>query len=81
MPLKYKEINRAVEKKCREAKEGWLFEKCREMELLQQKHDAVNAHKRMKQLTGLGRRNQAGILRYANNKIIIGAEELCKRTV
>lgn len=51
-PAKYKELNRNIRNKCREAKELWLSEKCKEIEALQEKHDTCNVHKKVKEMTG-----------------------------
>ncbi|XP_071576849.1 uncharacterized protein [Temnothorax nylanderi] len=58
-PLLYKEINRKIRRKCREAKEQWMSEKCKEIE----GNDKGNA-----------RKHQVLTLRDANNEIITGVE-------
>lgn len=78
-PAKYKELNRNIRNKCREAKEFWLSEKCKEIEALQEKYDTFNVHKKVKGMTGRNRKRQSLILRDSNNKIIIGIEAKIKR--
>ena len=45
---RYRELNRTIRRKCREAKEQWLAERCCEIEQLQQKYDIHNIHKKLK---------------------------------
>ncbi|XP_071574655.1 uncharacterized protein [Temnothorax nylanderi] len=73
-PLLYKEINRKIRRKCREAKEQWMSEKCKEIEVLQEKHDAFNVHKKVKEMTNRAQKHQVLTLRDANNEIITGVE-------
>ncbi|XP_071637558.1 craniofacial development protein 2-like [Temnothorax longispinosus] len=57
-PRLYKEINKKIRRKCREAKEQWMSEKCKEIEVLLEKHDAFNVHKKVKEMTNRARRHQ-----------------------
>lgn len=41
----YAELNRRIQRKCREAKEQWMSEKCSEIERLQERHDTFNLYK------------------------------------
>ncbi|XP_060533833.1 uncharacterized protein LOC132706497 [Cylas formicarius] len=76
---RYRELNRAVRSECRKAKEGWLAEKCSEMEALQNKHDSFNLHKKIKEFTNTQRKQIRGILKDTNNKILVSVEEKIKR--
>lgn len=76
---KYKEINKVIRKKCREAKEEWMAEKCNEIEALQEKYDTFNVHKKVKEITDQTRKHPATVLKDANKQIIIGIEGKLKR--
>lgn len=45
---KYNDINRQIRKEIRMAKEVWLKAQCEEIELLEQKYETFNMHKRVK---------------------------------
>lgn len=76
---RYKELNRAVRTECRRAKERWLADKCSEMGTLQKKRDLFNLHKNIKEFTNTGRKQCRGILRDADNRILVGVEEKLDR--
>ena len=50
--LTYREINKIINKKIKEAKELWLQNECMEIESLEKKHDTFNLHKKIKAVTG-----------------------------
>ena len=75
---RYRELNRTIRRKCREAKEQWLAERCCEIEQLQQKYDIHNVHKKIKEVTGRNRKKHIGILKDADNQILVGPEEKLK---
>ena len=64
---------------CREAKEKWWNEKCKEIEELQEKHDYFNVHRKVKEVTGRRRKAQYGILRDKHNTIITDIESKIQR--
>lgn len=74
-PERYKEIDRTVNRKIKEAKEKWLREKCQEIEELERKHDSFNMHKKVKEFTYTYRKRQVGKLVDENNKLIVDKEE------
>lgn len=78
-PSQYKNINKIIRKKCREAKEKLMSEKCQEIELLQEKYDTFNIHKNVKEMTGRTRKHQTTTLRDSNNEIILGIEGKLRR--
>lgn len=78
-PLQYKELNKIIRRKCRNAKEEWMSEKCREIELLQEKHDSFNIHKKVKEMTNKRKKQLVGTLRNADNEILLGIEDKLKR--
>ena len=75
----YRETNKVIRRKIREAKEKWLSEKCEEIEDLERKHDSFNVHKKVKELAGTQRKWQASFIRSSDGKIIIGIEEKLNR--
>lgn len=78
-PTVYKQINKIIRKKCREAKENWMAAKCQEIEQLQVKYDTFNVHKKVKEMTGRHRKRQETVLRDNNNEIILGKENKLAR--
>ena len=69
---KYKELNRTIRKKCREAKEKLLVEKYQEIEQLQVKYDTFNMHKKIKEMANRNNRRHTTILKNHNNEVIVG---------
>lgn len=74
----YKELNKNIRRKCREAKQQWMSKKCREIEILQEKHDAFNVHKKIKGIANRDRK-QITTLRDTNNKIVLKIEAKLQR--
>lgn len=58
----YKRLNKEIVVKCNEAKEAWLKERCKEIEL-QQKGDAKAIYKQIEELTGRKTQSKTGCLR------------------
>uniref|UniRef100_A0A8D8SH15 Craniofacial development protein 2 n=1 Tax=Cacopsylla melanoneura TaxID=428564 RepID=A0A8D8SH15_9HEMI len=77
-PQKYKNIQKAIRNKIREAKEKELEDRCTEIEFLQQKHDSYNLHRKVKELTGTCNRKQQGKLTDSDGNIIIDKQEKLK---
>ncbi|XP_030747109.1 uncharacterized protein LOC115875737 [Sitophilus oryzae] len=71
----YKNIQKEIRSKIREAKEVFYKRKCDEIEALQEKHDSFNVHKKVKELAGLQKKRQPSILTDQNGKIIMEMEE------
>ena len=78
-PIRYKILHKEIRRKCREARESWLSDKCKEIEILQKKHDHFNLHKKVKEMSGLQRKRWGQILRNENNESILGAVGKLKR--
>lgn len=76
---KYKTINNLIKRKCKDAKETWLSEKCTEIENLQKKHDTFNVHKKIKEMTGLSKKATISVLRDRKNEIITETKYKLKR--
>lgn len=79
MPLAYKELNKIVRRKCREAKESWMSEKCKEIEDFQRKHDIFKIHKKIKEMTNKFKKHRQTVLRDSDNEIIVGVEDKLRR--
>lgn len=45
---KYTELNKIIKRKCIDATEKWLSEKCTEIEDLKEKRETFNVHKKVK---------------------------------
>ena len=74
---KYKEIQRNVRRKVKEAKLNWVTEQCEEAEELIKIHDSFNFHKKIKEITGTYRRS--GImptLRKGDGSVILEQEDI-----
>ncbi|CAH1224416.1 unnamed protein product [Diabrotica balteata] len=57
---KYKEIQRIIKEKIKTAKEIYLMKQCKEIEELETKYDMRNMHKKIREVTGMGRNRQQG---------------------
>lgn len=67
---RYKDTNKIIRRKIKQAKEDWLDKKCSEIEELDRKHDTMNLHKKVKEGTGLIRTTQKGNLTDCSGKVI-----------
>ena len=74
-PTEYKRININIQQKIREAKETWMKEQCEELENLQQKHDNLNLHRKIKELTGINKRTPPYKLSDAKNQPVNSSKE------
>ena len=77
--VKYKELHRRVLRAIKEAKERWLQEKCVEIEILQEKHDSFNLHRKIKEATGSYQRRGPGIIMDSNDNIITETDKKLTR--
>jgi hypothetical protein len=78
-PDKYKEINKHIKKRIKEAKEEWIKEQCEEMETYEKKYDAFNMHKKVKEITGSIKKCQIGKLKDKDGNLIVDLENKIKR--
>ncbi|CAG9133166.1 unnamed protein product [Plutella xylostella] len=62
-PAKYRLIHRLIGRKCIEAKENWINDRCTEVESLQARHDSFNMYKKINEILGLKKKP-------ANNTLI-----------
>lgn len=67
----YKKIDKDIKQAIRNAKNDWMRERCAEIQLLQQKHDSFNLHKKVKEAAGLYRPRQVGRLMDTEGKLIV----------
>lgn len=61
-PIKYRETQKEIRFEIMRAKEGWLVERCKEIEELEAKHDSFNMYKKVKQAAGNYRNKSNNIL-------------------
>ncbi|KAL1446308.1 hypothetical protein WDU94_012325 [Cyamophila willieti] len=71
----YKELNNDIRRKIRRAKENEQKEKCEEIEAYQNKFDEFNVHRKVKEVTGLGKKRTYGKLLDQNENIIVDINE------
>ena len=48
---KYKEIDKEIRHMCKERKEAWWNEKCKEIEELERKHNTKEMHSKLKEMS------------------------------
>ena len=58
----YKQLQTKITQKIRQAKTGYLTNQCKIIEEFEKKHDSFNMHKRVKEVAGLYRERNAGLL-------------------
>lgn len=73
---RYKEINRIIRQKIKEAKELWIAKECEEAESLHILHDSFNFHKKLRQITGTRRKTPLSALHNEHGKLILEEGEL-----
>ena len=71
----YKNVNKTIKQKIKEAKELGLSEKCAEIESLEKQHDTFNIHRKIKKAGGIYKKYNI----QENNKIIIESAEKLNR--
>ncbi|XP_048521242.1 uncharacterized protein LOC125504006 [Dendroctonus ponderosae] len=74
-PTEYKQIQCIIKPEIKKAKEKEILEKCREIEYHQNMHDNCNVHKKVREATGKGHRNNCKALVNEAGEIIIDAEK------
>uniref|UniRef100_A0A8D8L8K4 Craniofacial development protein 2 n=1 Tax=Cacopsylla melanoneura TaxID=428564 RepID=A0A8D8L8K4_9HEMI len=72
---RYKDVNKEIKRKIRDAKQNWLEEQCKEMEDLEKKHDSFNLYKKIKELAGLSKKNINNNLMDEDGHLIINTED------
>ncbi|XP_072399046.1 uncharacterized protein [Diabrotica undecimpunctata] len=76
---KYKELQRLIGKKIKEAKTTWLANQCSKIEAYAKQYDSFNMHKKIKEMTNTLRKKKDALLKDANGKIIIEIKEKLKK--
>lgn len=71
----YRHIQRLIRSKIRVAKNEWLKRECAEIEQLQNRHDNLNLHKKLKETAGIYRKMRPIITVNQNNQIVIDNKE------
>ncbi|KAF2901885.1 hypothetical protein ILUMI_04300 [Ignelater luminosus] len=71
---KYTEIHRKIKRGIQEAKGSWIKEQCAEMENFERKYDMFNMYRKVKKITGTRRKNQIGVLKNKEGKVIVNLE-------
>uniref|UniRef100_A0A8D8UNP4 Craniofacial development protein 2 n=1 Tax=Cacopsylla melanoneura TaxID=428564 RepID=A0A8D8UNP4_9HEMI len=72
---KYKEINKEIKELIRKAKQDWLEGECKEVEEFERKHDSFNLYKKIKELSGLTKKNSNNNLMDNDGHLIIDTDE------
>jgi len=72
---RYRNIQRLIRSKIRIAKNVWLKRECAEIEQLQNRHDDLNLHKKLKETAGIYRKMRPITTVNQNNQIVIDNEE------
>ncbi|KAK4880025.1 hypothetical protein RN001_008171 [Aquatica leii] len=75
----YKEVNRTINRKIREAKENWVTKKCKEIERLERVYDSRSIHKTVKEVCNLRKKQHYGLIINKQEKIIITVKEKLAR--
>ena len=50
--MKYNDLNKLIDKRCSEAKEMWLHQKCEDIDRMAKLHQAGAIYKKVKEVTG-----------------------------
>ncbi|XP_057670040.1 uncharacterized protein LOC130902166 [Diorhabda carinulata] len=58
-------MHRTIRSKMKETKNKWIADKCEEVEELHRKHDSVNFHRKLKEVTGTFSKNTIDSIRLA----------------
>ena len=79
---KYKEIDKQIRKRCKEAKETWWNMKCGEIESLEREHKSKEMHDKVKEMCNKRRSNQGNnCISDKNGKMLFDSEEVTNRWV
>ena len=76
---KYKEINRSIKKKCNEAKEKWLNDKCGNIEIANHTNDPKSLHQEIKEISGKRMCSQTGCIKAKDGSILIDKDAILAR--
>ena len=77
---KYKQLNKEIEKICRQTKEKWYADQCEEIELLEKQYKTREMHKKVKDLTNRhSRKTASGCIKDKNGKLLFDQEDIAIR--
>ena len=77
---KYKQLNKEIEKICRQTKEKWYADQCEEIELLEKQYKTREMHKKVKDLANRNSRKTAsGCIKDKNGKLLFDQEDIAIR--
>ena len=74
----YKSLDKTIRVKCKEAKEGWLNEKCAEIEKLKNT-DTAGMHKKIKEMAGQKTCSSTGCIKSKEGTIIMEKDKVLQR--
>ncbi|KAI5718027.1 hypothetical protein M8J77_015079 [Diaphorina citri] len=77
-PIEYKNIQREIRTKIRQAKTEWHAQQCLEIEGYGLIHDSFNQHKKIKEITGRKKARTSGILLNENQELILSINDRLK---
>ena len=77
---KYKQLHKEIETLCRQTKEKWHVDQCKEIELLEKQYRTREMHKRVKDLTNRkSRKTASGCIKDRNGKLLFDQEDIANR--
>ncbi|KAL3283353.1 hypothetical protein HHI36_006501 [Cryptolaemus montrouzieri] len=76
VPDRYREVDTIIRRKIKEAKEKWTQKQRDEAERLHRLHDSFNFHKKVKEITGTGRKTSITMIKNEQGKPILEPDEL-----
>ena len=74
----YQKLDREIKKKCREAKEHWLYEQCEEIERIKNNEPSA-MHKKIKEITGFKGCPSTGCIRSKDGEVIMEKDKILER--
>ena len=79
---RYEEINKEIEKKCKEAKEKWFNDICDEIMMLERNHNSKELHRKVKNVTGKNKKAEdSGCIKSEEGEMLFEKEDVEKRWV
>lgn len=75
----YKNIDRRIKRKIIEAKEQYMQERCHEIEELEKKYDSFGIHKKIKEITGTGKKKSYSLIKDKQGNLIMDVAQKLRR--
>uniref|UniRef100_A0A8D8Q762 Craniofacial development protein 2 n=1 Tax=Cacopsylla melanoneura TaxID=428564 RepID=A0A8D8Q762_9HEMI len=72
----YREKDRELQRKIREAKQKEIDEKCRDIEILQERYDEFNVHKKVREITGRFKKKVVGKLLNDKGELLVDKDDI-----